>query len=344
MTMVQADLKEPMARWLGELFQTEVRLPRCELLAGGASHQAWAVDVDCGGQTRQLVVRRSLGGKMFVDALDRRDEFTLLQAAWQAGVPVPRPWGFTPDLAGSQAFAMARLQGETIGRRIVRELAGSEQGSVLVAQMATALAAIHKLDAAALPGLPRPPEGLPAGRHGVRRLRRELDAVAHPYPAIEWALSWLAERVPDDAIRCVCHGDYRIGNVVVAAGELAGILDWEFGQIGHPLEDIAFGAIRAWRFGSDDLHYGGIAPLGAFLTSYNVAAGSGWTPEDLYFWEVLANAKWAVATVTQAHRHLSGAEPSLELASLGRMTCEIEMELLSLVDERHPRYPAALRG
>ena len=313
-----------MARWLGELFRGEARLQRCELLAGGASHQAWAVDVACGEQTRQLVVRRSLGGKMFADALDRRDEFALLQAAWTAGVPAPRPWGFTPDLAGSQAFVMDRLQGETIGRRIVRELAGSEQGSLLVAQMATA--------------------GLPAGRHGVERLRRELDAVAHPYPAIEWVLAWLAERVPDEAGCCVCHGDYRIGNVVVAAGELAGILDWEFGQIGHPLEDIAFGAIRAWRFGSDALHYGGIAPLAAFLASYNAAAGSSWTPEDLYFWEVLANAKWAVATVTQAHRHLSGAEPSLELASLGRMTCEVEMELLSLVDERHPRFPAALRG
>ena len=41
---------------------------------------------------------------------------------------------------------------------------------------------------------------------------------------------------------------------------------------------------------------------------------------------------------TQAHRHLTGAEPSVELASLGRRSAEMELEMLDCIaayEEEH---------
>jgi len=41
-----------------------------------------------------------------------------------------------------------------------------------------------------------------------------------------------------------------------------------------------------------------------------------------------------VITLSQAHRHLSGRERSLELASIGRHCAEVEWELMRLLRDR----------
>src|SRR5438552_21339 len=86
------------------------------LLAGGASKEAWAVDA--GGE--RLLVRRAGLTVIHRHTLSLADEFALIEAAYEAGVKVPKPIQYIPDLAGREAFVMERLEGETIGRRIVR--------------------------------------------------------------------------------------------------------------------------------------------------------------------------------------------------------------------------------
>ena len=54
--------------------------------------------------------------------------------------------------------------------------------------------------------------------------------------------------------------------------------------------------------------------------------------EVIAYWEILGNLRWAVGCIAQADRHLSGQAPSIELASLGRRTAEMELELLDLID------------
>ena len=53
--------------------------------------------------------------------------------------------------------------------------------------------------------------------------------------------------------------------------------------------------------------------------------------DELDVWEVLGNCKWAVGSLSQARRHLSGEERSVELAILGRLAVEMEWELLDLI-------------
>jgi aminoglycoside phosphotransferase (APT) family kinase protein len=285
------------------------------LLPGGASKEAWAVDLD--GQ--ELLVRRAAGGVIHQGTLSLEHEFEVLRAAHEAGVKVPRPIAYYPDLGGREAFAMERVHGETIGRRIVRQ-----PSAALPLQMADELAKIHAIARERLPFL--------AATDPVQRMRDELDTVDEPHPAIELGLTWVAERLRPHQELVVTHGDWRIGNLVVDENGLVAVLDWEFAHLADPAEDVAWPLVRAWRFGADRLRLGGIGDVEPYLDRYNALTGRSLAAEELYVWEVLGNVKWAVGCLTQARRHLNGVDRSVELAVLGRFAAEMEYELLDLIE------------
>jgi aminoglycoside phosphotransferase (APT) family kinase protein len=287
-----------------------------QLLAGGASKEAWAVDTQNGDA---LLVRRAGGGVIYSHTLSLEHEFHVLEAAAEAGVKVPRPVAYLGEVGGREAFAMERVEGETIGRRIVREPPPG-----LELELADELVSIHAIPPARLPFLER--------RDVLRSCVEELDRVGEPHPAIEYGLWWLRERRPEPLPAVVSHGDFRIGNVVVAGGRLVALLDWEFAHVADPREDLAWPLIRAWRFGRDDRRFGGIGDVEPVLARYNDATGHGVAVSDLYWWEVLGNVRWAVGSLTQARRHLSGRDRSVELAVLGRLAAEMEYELLDLIE------------
>ncbi len=334
-----ATLAAALAPWVDSRFGADAAIAGLRLLAGGASQQTWRLDITTPAGPLALIVRRDLGGRMFATALGRADEYAAIDLACRAGVPAPQPYAYLPDLQGKAAFVMACLDGETIGRRIVREPRLAQAREALPAQMGRALAAVHAVPVDAAAFLPGPAAGEGAAAWGLRMLEQELAMVEEPYPAIELGLAWLRSRMPPEVPAVLCHGDFRVGNMVVDEQGLVGVLDWEFAHRGHPGEDLTFGAIRAWRFGEAGKRYGGVGNMAAFLDAYNTARGTAFSEQELYWFEVASNIKWAIATVTQARRHLSGQEPSLELASLGRMTAEIELEILSLIDPHHPRHP-----
>lgn len=290
---------------------------RAVLLPGGASKEAWAVDVD----GERLLVRRAGGGVIHRRTLPLAQEFRVLQVAHEAGVKVPRPLAYYPDLGGREAFAMERVEGETIGRRIVRDPPPG-----LPAQMAEELAKIH---------------ALPAGRldflHAfdpVENMRAELDTVDEPHPAIELGLVWVEERLRRDREPVVTHGDWRIGNLVVSGRGLEYVLDWEFARLSDPADDVSWPLVRAWRFGRDDRRLGGIGDVEPYLARYNELTGRDVSPAELDVWEVFGNVKWAVGCLTQCRRHLHGEGRNVEYAVLGRMAAEMEYELLDLIERR----------
>jgi aminoglycoside phosphotransferase (APT) family kinase protein len=302
--------------WAGEL---EERLGRrvdsMHLLAGGASKEAWAVDAE----GERLLVRRAAGGVIHAATLSLEHEFQVLEAAAEAGVRVPGPVAYLGELGGREAFAMERVDGETIGRRIARN-----PPSGLETQLADELAKIHAI----------PAERLPFLRSGdvLERFYGELDSVGDPHPAIEFGLWWLREHRPDPLPDVVSHGDFRIGNVAVSERGLEYLLDWEFAHLSDPREDLAWPIVRAWRFGADERRLGGVGELGPYLARYAELTGIDVPEADLDWWEVLGNVKWAIGCLTQCRRHLTGVDRSVEYAVLGRMAAEMEYELLSLID------------
>jgi len=313
-------MREAFQKGLSELLGREVDVSEPVLLAGGASKEAWAVDAD----GEQLLVRRAAVTVMHHHTLSLAQEFAVLEAAYEAGVKVPKPYGYVADLAGREAFAMERLEGETIGRRIVQKDELAEARERLPVQLAEELAKIHAIPAERLPFLPEA---------RLEGMVEELDEVDEPHPAIELGLWWLRENPPPPRPVVVNHGDFRIGNIVVGPEGLVGVLDWEFVHLDDPVRDMAFSMVRAWRFGVPEKRLGGIGDVEPFVGRYNELTGFEVRPEELDYWEVAGNVAWAIGTLTQAQRHLSGRDRSIELATLGRLSAEVEYEICRLLEK-----------
>ncbi len=335
-----ADIEAALETALTHATGSEIQIHGLALMPGGASQEMWRLDVTVlGGRSQgdyQLVMRRQVGTKIYNDALEPEAEFRVLQAAYESGVPVPRPYWFASDLAGHPGLLMQRLEGETIGRRIVKEpgLAGAR--TRLAGQMGRALAAIHQVDLARFglsEILPMPRMGETPAHNCIAQGEADLDRIGEPHPALELALRWLRLHEPPPPDRLVLvHGDFRIGNMVVTPEGLSGVLDWEFAHLGDPAEDLAWGMVRDWRFGADHLEYGGIAHPDEFLSVYEQAPNCPVDRASVFYWQVMGNVRWAVGTLNQAQRHLRGVEPNLELASLGRRCAEMELETLRLIE------------
>jgi aminoglycoside phosphotransferase (APT) family kinase protein len=302
-------------------------------IPGGASKEAWAVDLETNAGLLEVLVRRAGGGTINSQALTLEQEFKVLERAFQSGVTAPQPLAYLPDCWGREAFVMRRLHGESVGRRVVGRAGFAQVRTKLPTRMAEELARIHAISLEGFGFLPgtRDGDSVPGW---IERLRHELDATNEAHPVIELALHWLEHHAPNPNPSTLQHGDFRVGNLMVSNEDLIGVLDWEFAHVGDPAEDLAWGLIRAWRFGQDQLRLGGIAPVEGFLEHYNTLSGRSITLEHLFFWEVLGNVKWAVGALTQARRHLHNLERNVELATLGRMACEMEYELLSLLKGR----------
>jgi aminoglycoside phosphotransferase (APT) family kinase protein len=341
MSVTPAELQIALEAKLRALTHSEVRVENLKMLAGGASQEMWRLDLSVAAhETRseyKLVLRRQLGGKIYNDALDLAREFRVMQIAYASDVLLPYPQAFLPDLLNRPAALLHRKEGETIGRRVVREPALETARKVLPGQMGEMLARIHRIDAdkyALRLFLPHPPVEYSPARWLIVQVERNLDEIGEPHPALELGLRWLRLKEPPAPKNLsFLHGDYRIGNVMVNERGLVSVLDWEFAHLGDPYEDLAWSQVRDWRFGSDHLRFGGIAPPDEFFAAYERASSTTVDPARVHYWEVMGNVRWAVGMLNQAQRHLRGEEPNLEFASLGRRCAEVELEVLRLIRE-----------
>ncbi len=299
-------------------------------LPGGASRESWAFELR---GTGRLVLRRDPPGHTIQSS--RRDEFELLRAAAAAGIPVPRVRWCEDDPAVLDApfFVMDFVEGETLARRLLRDAEYAPARAALPAQLADALARIHRLDAAAFRTLVRPPDGDSPAAAELARYDQIYRAIApDPHPALELGFRWLAGRLPPPRALAVVHGDYRIGNVIFGPEGLRAVLDWELAHVGDPMEDLGWLCVRSWRFGADDKPVGGLCERAPFFDAYARAAGHAPDPEIVRWWEVFGNLKWGVICIMQANSFLTGGLQNVELASLGRRVAETELELLELME------------
>ncbi len=327
-------LAERLGAFLSERAGAPARVLAAAPLAGGASRETWRLDADVGGERYALVLRMDQASSMNPDALDRPAEFALLERAHAAGVLAPRPrWLDAEGRALGRPFLlMDRVEGESIGPRVVRRPELAAGRALMPAQMAGQLARIHALDPAGL-GLPRSPQGLAPALHALAQARALVDTLGVASPALEFGMRWLERSAPDCPAPTLVHGDFRVGNLIVGPEGLRAVIDWEFAHIGDPLEDVAWACVRDWRFGSDALRVGGVGALEPYLATYTAASGRAVDPAALRYWEIMGNLRWAATCRSQAQRHLSGADPSVEYASLGRRAAEMELEMLELIAE-----------
>ena len=217
---------------------------------------------------------------------------------------------------------MSRVEGESIPRRILRDPAFAEVRPRLAAQCGRALARIHTIDPAAVPGLEVSDE--------LTAWQRVLDEHGQPHPAFELAIRWLEQHRPEPVPPRVVHGDFRNGNFIVGPDGIRAVLDWELAHLGDPLEDLGWLCVRAWRFGAAPA-VGGFGSVDDLVAAYEAESGTTVDREALHWWQVLGTLKWGVICIHQTDRHRSGASRSVELAAIGRRVAETEWDLLQLL-------------
>ena len=296
------------------------------LLTGGASRTTYSFDAVTAAGPRHLILRTA-------PAVDRYAgmelEAAAQAAAAEAGAPVPGILvaSDSPVALGDPFLICEAVAGETIVRRIHRGLDGQGRRRLLD-QCAHALAAIHRARADA-PGL--------IASDQLTEWRERLDETGDTTATFEFAFRWLTANRPAPSKHVLVHGDFRMGNLIVAgaAGQvrLAAVLDWELVHIGEVYEDLAWFCIRAWRFGApESLAAGGLGGVEDFVTAYERAGGPAVDRGILRWWLVLATLRWGVICRLQAERHLSGQIRSVELAAIGRRVCETEWDILDLLE------------
>jgi aminoglycoside phosphotransferase (APT) family kinase protein len=129
------------------------------------------------------------------------------------------------------------------------------------------------------------------------------------------------------------HGDFRTGNFLADETGLTAILDWEIAHTGDPLEDLGWMCIKSWRFGAIDNPAGGFGQRDELHAAYEAAGGKPVDKDRARWWEIFGTVRWGVICMSQAWKHLSGAEHSVELAAIGRRSAETEVDLLQLLSE-----------
>ena len=300
-------------------------------LAGGAIQENRALDVEISGgphDGRHALVLRTEAKSSVPLSQPVASQFACLELARAAGMTVPEPlWrSDDPTVAGAPFYLMRRLPGVALGNRVVRQ----GPNPSLAERLGRELARLHRIvpsdDA---PGFLGAAPADPAAA-GIALYRGFLDAEPMPHPAIEWGLRWLETHPVAPGEIVLCHHDFRTGNYMVEDGRLTGILDWEFAGWADPMEDVAWFCARCWRFGANALEAGGIADRAPFYAGYEAESGRAVDPEKIRFYEAMAHIRWAVIALHQCARHLTGAEPDLELALIGRRLPELEHEILSL--------------
>ena len=324
---------------VGEIYGPGTVIDGLVRLSGGASRETWSFDaLTRSGVRKPLILKRDPldeqtqagPGKGDVHlGLDRWTEGRLMQLAGEVGVPVPEVPFFLPaDERTSAGFVMQRLDGEALGRRILREDEFATARPKLAFQCGQAAARFHHIPRDRLPPLPHLPvaEALDYNRDVV-------DSFDQPHAGFEYAFHWLRERLELAGNRVgLVHGDYRNGNLLVDGAGLAGVLDWELGHLGNPLNDLGWICIRAWRYGYYDKPVGGFGEVSELLDGYEAGGGERVSLDALHFWEVYGCMRWGVICMTLAFTHISGKERSVEKVSIGRRAVEGEYDMLQLVD------------
>jgi aminoglycoside phosphotransferase (APT) family kinase protein len=324
--------------FLGQAAGREATLLTFEPLSGGACQDNWKLEVRWRGQDAvERYVLRSDAVRSLPGSIDRAQEFAVLELALARGVRTARVRWLARDLLrpGASSYVLDWVDGEALGRRLVKqpELAAARAG--LARELAAELAKIHSIgpeDGRGLftTGYNPDPSREPA-EAALASARRMMDGLVEPHPVLELILRWLRERQPRNQEVVLVHGDFRTGNFLVTERGLAAVLDWEFAHWGTPAEDLAWICLRDWRFGALDRPAGGFASRAELYESYSAASGRAIDPEDVHWWEILENVVWALGCIYQGERYLTGAERDIELIAIARRSNEMEWEALRLI-------------
>jgi aminoglycoside phosphotransferase (APT) family kinase protein len=192
-----------------------------------------------------VVLRRPPRGPLPPSAHDVLREARLLRALEPTPVRVPKVLAVCEDDAviGAPFYVMERVEGEVVTHAMPAPLDNPAERARTAEELIDALVELHAIDWTSL-GLEG--FGKPTG-YLERQLRRFRGLWEHnrtrELAEVDQVGAWLEANMPDSPPATIVHGDYRLGNVMMAPGapaRLIAIFDWEMATIGDPLADVGY--------------------------------------------------------------------------------------------------------
>jgi aminoglycoside phosphotransferase (APT) family kinase protein len=301
-------------------------------LSGGASQETWTFDIVHPDGNIGAILRRAPPGHGAAPsrAAGLDAEAILMQLACDAGLPSPRVLHvLNPGEGLGRGFIMARVEGETIARKILRDAEFASARPILARQLGRVAAGIHALPQAKLPKLRQ----MTATKE-IADLDREYRSFDWPRPVFELALRWLRDHDPGPSSEVtLVHGDFRHGNLIIGPDGVRAVLDWELAHFGDPMEDLGWICVNSWRFGEIDKPVGGFGSREELFAGYQ-EAGRKVDAARVTFWEVMGTLRWGVMCCGMMQRFRFGPDHSMERAMIGRRASETEIDLLRLLAPR----------
>ena len=262
------------------------------------------------------VLRRPPRPPLPPSAHDVLREARLLRAVRDADVRTPVVVAATDDetVIGAPFYVMERVAGEVLTTSVPPALDGPGERRRIGEELVDTLVEIHAVDwrACGLEGY-----GKPTG-YLDRQLRRFSGLWEHnrtrELPAMERLTAWLTEHRPESGPATIVHGDFRLGNVMLAPEpppRVVAIFDWELATIGDPLADVGY-LVATWAEPGDDTHglFGGVTAEGGFPSRQELIARyeerSGRSMSDVRWYTTLALWKAAVFLEGSYKRRLAG--------------------------------------
>ena len=223
----------------------------------GQSNPTYFVEV----ADRRFVMRRQPDGHLLpsAHAIDR--EYRVMTALKHSALPVPSTVLYceSPEIVGTPFYLMERLDGRIFGDAALPGMAPSERRAIYL-EMARVMALLHNLSTSTLGLDDYGKVGNYFQRQVSRWQQQWLSSKTHENRALDTLIEWLSHNVPDDDVRALVHGDFKLNNLMFHPVEprIIAVLDWELSTLGHPLADVAFNC-AAWRAMPDE--FGGIRGL-----------------------------------------------------------------------------------
>ncbi|MEO9256139.1 MAG: phosphotransferase family protein [Tepidiformaceae bacterium] len=218
--------------------------------APGHAGFSYFFDVRSEGRDIPLFLRLPPPNVKLEGTADVLRQVEVLNALDETDVPhAPVTWsGEDPQWFGVPYFVVPRLDGDVL-RGDFLDAFSQEQRSAMAQQAMTALAGIHRLDAAKCPYLGE----FWGFEFDVTRWDRFYEKAADQHllalqPRVREAL---LANIPHEARIGVYHGDFQWANLLYSReAKLLAVIDWELTGVGATLNDVgwicAFNEPRAW--------------------------------------------------------------------------------------------------
>lgn len=318
---ITAGLRQAVKRRFGAAADIDA----VEFTSLGGSNRTVLFDLVDGAARRRLVFRQETIIPANSPFLDPARQFRVLSLLYPEGLPLPEPiFEFDDEDSLARAYVVAFVEGETVPRRLLDAPRYERARQRFCAQAGEFLGRLHALDPAPAAFLAEVPDSIDPLATTMAR----IDRWGGVHPALELAARWLERHRPTSTRRCLLHGDFRTGNMLLDEEGMRAVLDWECAHLGAPAEDLGWLCLRSFRFGHVDRPVGGFGPREPFYAAYAAASGHAVDAEEVRWWEIFGFIRWAHYNVMQAYGHQTGARRSAAFAACGRNIALIEYELL----------------